>query len=223
MAMAPSPDVQKSNSLKKILEWDGDIEQLEDFYDEWAANYSSDLARKKYSAPASLMRCFLGVPHTKGGVDVSNKEIKILDAGSGTGLMGKLLHGAGYRNIDGCDLSTKMIMEARRTGAYRRLIPKADLTKRVKSIDDNQYDVTVCCGVFAGPMPSIGLNELTRVTRPGGAIVLSTRRDYCENTDFQSRVDALQRERRVELVHLLSDQPYIENETGHFWTLAKLS
>ena len=39
----------------------------------------------------------------------ANKNIKILDAGAGTGIIGEMLVKQGYTNIDGLDISQKML------------------------------------------------------------------------------------------------------------------
>ncbi len=210
------------DNIREILECDAGMSRIEEIYDRWAADYDPDLRRRNYSAPASLLDCLLRMPRSNGGIDTTDIYIEILDAGCGTGLMGKLLHDAGYREIDGCDLSAKMIEKAQRTGVYQQLFPKIDLTRRNEAIPGNRYALTVCCGVFAGPMPPEGLHELLRVTRTGGIILISTRRDYCKKTNFRSLVGELCHGDRIRVESLVTGAPYIDNETGDFWTLLKL-
>ena len=49
----------------------------------------------------------------------ANKEIRILDAGAGTGIIGKMLVDLGYKNIDGLDISQKMLDLAAPKNVYK--------------------------------------------------------------------------------------------------------
>ena len=49
----------------------------------------------------------------------ANKDIKILDAGAGTGIIGEMLVQQGYRNIDALDISEEMLNLAKQRNVYR--------------------------------------------------------------------------------------------------------
>ena len=49
----------------------------------------------------------------------ANKDIKILDAGAGTGIIGEMLVQRGYRNIDALDISEEMLNLAKQRNVYR--------------------------------------------------------------------------------------------------------
>jgi predicted TPR repeat methyltransferase len=85
--------------------------ELQKRYDQWAATYDADLENNfGYIGPWVAAGIF--AKHV--GTDAS-----VLDAGTGTGLVGKLLAEKGYGDIDTMDLSEGMLKEARKTGAYK--------------------------------------------------------------------------------------------------------
>jgi ubiquinone/menaquinone biosynthesis C-methylase UbiE len=121
-----------------------------------------------------------------------------------------------YHVIDGCDLSEQMIEIAQTTGVYRSLTAGVDLNM-MTGFKENQYDVILSCGVFTlGHVPPTALEELIRITKPGGLIVLSTRKSYYESTDFQAVCDRLQHEGKIKKAgHVFG--PYIAEEGAHYW------
>lgn len=85
-------------------------EELAARYDEWAANYEADMDDHggPEEAAAVLARY---VPVTG----------RVLDAGCGTGLAGRILAARGYTNLEGLDLSAGMLQEAAKKGCYTAL------------------------------------------------------------------------------------------------------
>ena len=98
----------------------------------------------------------------------ANKNIKILDAGAGTGIIGEMLVKQGYTNIDGLDISQKMLDIAEKKNVYKRLIcaPLSDIP--VEQIQTAEYDVTLCAGTIVyGQAKPAALDECIRHVRPG--------------------------------------------------------
>ncbi|MCH7706785.1 MAG: class I SAM-dependent methyltransferase, partial [Chloroflexi bacterium] len=87
----------------------------------------------------------------------------MLDAGAGTGLVGKLLADKGYGDIEAMDLSEGMLEEARKTGAYKafhQMVMGEHL-----DLPDGAYDAVVAIGVLTiGHAPASSLDELIRVS-----------------------------------------------------------
>ena len=77
--------------------------EVEDYYDKWTKEnkYDKDMFEWKYSGPQETINLFKKY-NTK-------KDIKILDAGCGTGLVGLELKKNGFTNIDGVDFSQKIL------------------------------------------------------------------------------------------------------------------
>ncbi len=74
-----------------------DNKELEDRYDRWANDYDKDLEKDfAYRAPRVAAEYFAKYVHT---------EARILDAGAGTGLVGRVLTEMGYSNLIAMDIS----------------------------------------------------------------------------------------------------------------------
>ena len=73
--------------------------------------------------------------------------------------------------MDGADISTGLLAQARQHGVYRKLFTQ-DLTKRT-SIPDGSYDAVISVGAFGnGHLKAAALPDFIRLVRPGGALVI---------------------------------------------------
>ena len=102
---------------------------------------------------------------------------RILEVGVGTGIS---LAGYSSRNrIVGVDISEPMLAKARRRVATLGLdhIERIDVMDAEDlAFDDDSFDVAVAQYVItAVPHPERALDELARVVRPGGEIIIATR------------------------------------------------
>nr|POF14361.1 williams-beuren syndrome chromosomal region 27 protein [Quercus suber] len=154
-------------------------------YDSWSESYDIDVVdgNVEYVAPsATALRA-----KTAGG-DITGS---VLDAGCGTGLVGVALAQLGAKIIDGIDLSTGMLNEARKTGVYRDLTV-ADMSKVINKADGT-YDVITCCGTFTqghvGPDPAI--KELVRLAKKGGLIVATITDAIFDSEGFHAEIERL--------------------------------
>ena len=98
----------------------------------------------------------------------ANKDIKVLDAGAGTGIIGEMLVQQGYRNIDALDISEEMLNLAKQRNVYKRYICAALSDVPIDDIQTGEYDVTLCAGTIVyGQAKPIALDECVRHLRPG--------------------------------------------------------
>jgi len=107
-------------------------------YREWADAYDKELIHEfGYVAPGIVVEIFAR--------QVLDRTLPILDIGCGTGLVGKLLHQAGYKYIDGIDLSPEMLEKASSLQIYQNLW-EGNLAgdSNIRPI----YQGIVCVGVF---------------------------------------------------------------------------
>ena len=103
----------------------------------------------------------------------ANEDIKILDAGAGTGIIGEMLVQQGYSNIDALDISEEMLNLAKQRNVYKRYICAALSDVPIDDIQTGEYDVTLCAGtiVYGQAKPS-ALDECVRHVRPGKVLLL---------------------------------------------------
>jgi predicted TPR repeat methyltransferase len=135
-------------------------------YDAWAEHYDADMAKVGYRHPA--IATALLARHVPKGAG------PLLDAGAGTGLIGEWLAILGFPTADALDLSEGMLAVTARKKVYRRLI-RAALGSPLP-FETDAYAAVISTGVFtSGHVGAEGLDELIRITRPGGMIVLTVK------------------------------------------------
>ncbi|CAO2653656.1 Nn.00g030670.m01.CDS01 [Neocucurbitaria sp. VM-36] len=168
-------------------------------YDEWASTYDSDMTLHDFIAPrlvAEAVARGLKLNHVS---DKPLTDLRLVDAGCGTGLVGVELAKLGAKEIVGLDISEGMLDVARKTGVYGDL-KITDLTKRLDA-DVGAYDALTCCGTFThghlGPEP---LGEFVRVVKTGGVVVATVLDSHWVDKGFEDAVAKLAEAGRVEVV-----------------------
>ncbi len=147
-----------------------DTEDTRAMYDRWAEVYDRDLQDGEYQQPA---RCAAALE-----AQLSDKSATILDVGCGTGLSGMALKNCGYSNIDGCDLSQGMLDKSELLGIYGRLFT-CDLNLPPLDVDTESYNAVTAVGVFSfGHIMPDAVDELLRVVKPGGIIIIGLNDHY---------------------------------------------
>lgn len=96
----------------------------------------------------------------------------ILDVGCGTGeLMKQILEEDPSRKLTGIDYSPNMIEQAKQKLGNLAAIQFADAQKL--PFADNTFDMVTCCDSFHHyPDPDAVLQEMVRVLKPGGCLIL---------------------------------------------------
>ena len=170
--------------------------QLQDRYDEWAKEYDDNLeADFGYVMPRIAAETF---------ERFVSKDAKVLDAGAGTGLVGVELNRLGYADIEAMDLSLGMLEVARAKNVYGALHQM--VMGEPLGFETNSYDATICVGVLTlGHAPANSLDELVRVTKPGGYIAFTLRPDVYEQNGFRETQERLASEDRWELVEVTDE------------------
>lgn len=114
------------------------------------------------------------------GVLKDRYDARILDCAAGTGLVGEKLRNYGYKNIDALDASQEMLDIAKQKNIYQKLICDFMGTNNLP-LEADTYDAVVATGCFCpGHVNGSCLQELIRVTKPGGFIVLSMNKKYID-------------------------------------------
>lgn len=150
-------------------------------YDDWAEGYDADMAGLGYRHPTiclSMLTRYL-----------PRGERPVLDAGAGTGLLGEWMAIAGYPVVEALDISEGMLAVARRKGVYARL-HRAALGERLP-FADGSFAAVVSAGVFTtGHVGAEGFDELIRITRPGGVLVVTVK-DTLWDSDVRAHIAGL--------------------------------
>lgn len=207
-----------TDSMREVMSLNGETEKLAEYYKSWASTYDADVASHNYGLPETMVATLAEAAGRHASVAwARDPSTIILDAGCGTGLVGAALAAAGYRTIDGVDLSPDMIELAKERKVYRHLVGNIDLTCPPPSMA-GAADVVTIGGVFTvGHVPPATLANVAGLVRAGGLLIVSARRAYLQQTSFldvsQQLVD---RGTLEELVHL-PDQPYTMDSTGDYW------
>lgn len=168
--------------------------ELAEQYDIWARDYDRDVAD------------YVGPQRT---VEVLTRYVdpaaRILDAGCGTGLTGQILYVRGYHRVEGLDLSAGMLAEARQKNCYAALYQH--VLGEPLDFPTDAFDAVLCVGIFArAHVPSRSLDELIRLTKPGGYIFSTLRTLFYENSDFKDKMAALEEAGQWRLVEV--GQPF---------------
>ena len=197
-------DDEKIRELHKVYVSDSADESAA-IYDGWSEDYDEHMTGAGYTHPAMVAAML--TRHQPAGPE------PVLDAGAGTGIMGEILTASGYPNVSGFDASPGMLGKAEKRGKYRDL-RVGRLGERL-DYDDNQFAATTASGVFTqGHAPLDGLDELIRVTRPGGHIVFSISRTYLGDV-FEAKAQTLTdagKWRRVEASGHYNSAPLSDDE-----------
>ncbi|MFC2007764.1 class I SAM-dependent DNA methyltransferase [Chloroflexota bacterium] len=181
-----------------------DNEELEERYDQWAKDYDTDLDGEfGWLGPQRAVDFFTRyVP----------REARVLDAGAGTGLVGELLAKQGYNDLAAMDLSAGMLEEARKKNVYREFHQM--VMGETLGFPTDSFDALISVGVLTvGHAPAGSLDELIRITRPGGHIVFSLRPDVYRDSGFKEKQTGLEAEGKWKLVEASEEfQPLPKGE-----------
>jgi predicted TPR repeat methyltransferase len=196
-----------------------DADQISQFYDDWAARYDADLDEWSYEAPD--VAAGMLVAHGAGD--------RVVDAGCGTGLVGRALRRGGYGGrLVGLDVSVASLRQAATTGAYTSL-QVGDLQRSLE-FDEGAFSGLVCVGVMTYvPDVDAAWREFARVVAPGGVIVVTQRDDLWVERGCGSVVDAMTAEGLWTPIEVTEARPYLPgnaefaDEIGVHYVVARVS
>ena len=183
-------------------------EEVMDYYDDWSKKnkYDKDMVGWNYTGPQETVNVLKK--------HIQNKDIKILDAGCGTGLVGVELKKYGYSNIDGVDLS-ESLLELVPKNFYKNL-EQIDLNKPIQ-IKNNTYDVVMCVGTFTfGHVKAHALDEFVRIVKNKGFVCFTINEGIYEEYGFDKKIDELKKNKSWNIKEFFKSN-YIASKDVNAW------
>jgi predicted TPR repeat methyltransferase len=202
-----------------LLRGSADVDEVSRFYDDWAERYDGDLGEWAYEAPDAATRLLLA--HGAGD--------HVLDAGCGTGLVGRALRRGGYDGrLVGLDVSAASLEQAAGSGVYTS-VQMGDL-QRPLEFDDDAFSGLICVGVMTYvPHVDAAWREFARVVAPGGVVVATQREDLWDERGCRSVVDAMATEGVWTPIEVTDALPYLPgnddyaDEIGVHYVVARVN
>ena len=190
--------IYQLKSKKKVL----------NYYVKWTkeGQFNKDMSEWNYQAPQNTIKLF--DQHTP------NKNINILDAGCGSGLVGIELKKYGYNNIIGVDFSQNMLdLVPNKTYQNLELI---DLNKKLK-YQNNHFDAITCVGTFTyGHVKAHALDEFIRILKKEGLICFTINEGIYKKYEFDKKIKQLSNNQKLKIIDL-SKCSYIVNKDIEAW------
>jgi len=191
-------------------------DDLREGYDVWATDYDADMDGRGYRLPGFVTALLAR--------NVALGDGPILDAGAGTGLLGEWLALAGYDDLVALDLSEAMLKVAEGRGVYRETIcaPIGDAL----DIPDGHFRAVASAGAFGtNHAPASGFEELVRVTRPGGHLIITVRDVGFDESGFPTEIERLEGAglwKAIETFEPFHAFPGEPDSLYHAWVFEKL-
>ena len=166
--------------------------ELNKHYKKWSNRYDQDMQEWGYAYPVQLKKILKENLRIK-------KNIKILDAGCGTGYVAEALVELKFKNIVGIDFSQAMLEIAKQKKIYSKLICQS-LNEKIK-LRSNQFELVICTGVLtSGHVGPNSLQELIRVIKPQGYFVCSIAESIFKKNGFKKEIENLSELAKMEFV-----------------------
>ncbi|PVD30521.1 hypothetical protein C0Q70_09788 [Pomacea canaliculata] len=115
------------------------VDESQRMYDQWAKMGTYDalaVESKYYTAHDQIILGILSMYPVR-------RDIRILDVGAGTGLVGERLRNLGFERVDALDPSAEMLRSAAKKGVYERLIHSFFTNDPIKDVDEGGH-IFVC-------------------------------------------------------------------------------
>jgi SAM-dependent methyltransferase len=183
-------------------------DEVMNFYDDWGIEnkYDKDMLDWKYSGPQESTEIFKRY--------AKDKNIKIYDAGCGTGLVGVELKKFEFNNFDGADLSQKLL-DLVPNNLYKKL-NKVDLNKPI-DIKNDTYDAVMCIGTFTfGHVKPPALDEFIRITKNKGLICFTINEGIYEEYGFDKKIEELLIKKKWKKIEFFKSN-YIASKDVNAW------
>lgn len=168
------------------LSKDSSVEESKLAYDEMAPVWNQIMDNQGYKGHVLCVEAFDRAMNSEDVFPNPQKDMKILDAGAGTGAVGEMLKVRGYINVDALDISQEMLNLSAERGLYKKLICAPLTDTHMEVIGTAEYDVVLCAGVIVyGQVKPGAIEECARFVKPGGLFIFSIRCDSYDPTEYE--------------------------------------
>ncbi|TVS01865.1 MAG: class I SAM-dependent methyltransferase [Rhodobacteraceae bacterium] len=135
--------------------------------------------------------------------------MRVLDVGCGTGQLGQALCKHAEIALDGIDISSASLQQAKRRGIYGSLL-QHDLQKAPLPVDVNIYDIAATVGVltYIGDAETL-LRDMCRTVRKGGVIAFTQRTDLWDERGFDQMIMEMEAESVWQREKVSEPMPYL--------------
>ncbi|CAH3132347.1 unnamed protein product [Pocillopora meandrina] len=114
--------------------------------------------------------------------DKPMNQIKIIDAGAGTGLIGVELKKLGYTNLCALNISAEMLTEAKKKEVYTEFICMSLNGQPIPQIKSRQFDALICGGaLITGRIGSSAFVEMIRMVQTDGVLCFNIMKEELEH------------------------------------------
>ena len=169
------------------------------FYNDWASRYDTDfyddIDRENHGYPKKVADIYFRM--------AKNSNTPIADIGCGTGALGKHFMSTNFI-IDGFDISSGMLSEAKKKGYYRNLY-ECDLTK-TEQLPKQKYRGLISCGAFTfghlGPGHLLGIIQMLE---NGGLGVLGVNKGYYVKNGFENEIRKLESSGKINNIKIFEE------------------
>ena len=183
------------------------------YYDDWTKNaqFNQDMIEWEYTAPVNTVQLIDKYIH--------DKNIKILDAGCGSGLAGIELKKRGFTNIYGVDFSQSMLNLI--PNNIYQTVELIDLNEPLK-YEDNNFGAIICVGTFTyGHVKARALDEFIRVTNKNGYICFTINEGIYTEYKFDKKINELSKNKSWNVLKLFKSSYIINKDVDAWLCLAK--
>lgn len=147
----------------------GDIEAVNKFYKEHHESYD-----KIYTLIDYPYKIFANELYTIVTDDDRKPEnLRVLDVGAGTGLLGDEMYAFGFQNMDALDMCDNMLKLAKKKDLYTNYFNVGIFyPQETPGIRRGTYDAAVCNGTFTdGHIKMNAILEMARMVKKGGYVM----------------------------------------------------
>ena len=166
-----------------------------DGYDEWAKHV-------KFNEPENIV-ALVGMD----SVVKVETNCEILDAGAGTGVIGRLLKEKGFTNMTAVDPSESMLGKLRESAAYKKdyqMYLGLGLDKYPDELK-GAFDLVIACGSFLeGHIPDTGLDDIHASLKTNGHFIVAFKDCYWVDgmkEGYKEKCDKMVAEGKFQMIH----------------------